>query len=111
MWKNMEKPLITNRLRYVFFSFPYLSLPVFFHVGRHNFGTHVTLSLGVPIETVSRMMGHMSISTTQLYAQVTDKKVDEDMKVLKASGFSGMTELCEEDFTTRKGRKRTPHAI
>lgn len=52
------------------------------------------------------MMGHMSISTTQLYAQVTDKKVDEDMKVLKASGFSGMVELCEEDFTARKSRNR-----
>lgn len=88
-----------------------IDCPLVFHQARHNFGTHVTLSLGVPIETVSRMMGHMSISTTQLYAQVTDKKVDEDMKVLKASGFSGMTELCEEDFTTRKGRKRTPHAI
>lgn len=79
-----------------------------FHQARHNFGTHVTLSLGVPIETVSRMMGHMSVSTTQIYAQVTDKKVDEDMKVLKANGFSGTTELCEEDFTTRKGKKRTP---
>ena len=51
------------------------------------------------------MMGHMSISTTQLYAQVTDKKVDEDMKVLKASGFCGNAELCEEDFIDRKGRK------
>ena len=81
------------------------------HQARHNFGTHVTLSLGVPIETVSRMMGHMSISTTQLYAQVTDKKVDEDMKALKASGFSSTTELCEEDFTARKGRKRPPRAI
>lgn len=82
-----------------------------FHKARHNFGTHVTLSLGVPIETVSRMMGHMSISTTQLYAQVTDKKVDEDMKALKASGFSSTTELCEEDFTARKGRKRPPPAL
>lgn len=78
-----------------------------FHQARHNFGTHVTLSLGVPIETVSRMMGHMSITTTQLYAQVTDKKVDEDMKILKANGFSGTTELCEEDFTARK---RIAHA-
>ena len=88
-----------------------LILLLYFHQARHNFGTHVTLSLGVPIETVSRMMGHMSISTTQLYAQVTDKKVDEDMKALKASGFSGTTELCEEDFIARKGRKRTPRAI
>lgn len=77
-----------------------------FHQARHNFGTHVTLSLGVPIETVSRMMGHMSISTTQLYAQVTDKKVDEDMKVLKANGFNGTAELREEDFTAGKNRKR-----
>lgn len=81
-----------------------------FHQARHNFGTHVTLSLGVPIETVSRMMGHMSITTTQLYAQVTDKKVDEDMKILKAKGFSGTTELCEEDFTAEKNRKRIVHA-
>ena len=36
-----------------------------FHKARHNFGTHVTLSMGVPLETVSRMMGHKSISTTQ----------------------------------------------
>lgn len=81
-----------------------------FHQARHNFGTHVTLSLGVPIETVSRMMGHMSITTTQLYAQVTDKKVDEDMKILKAKGFSRTTELCEEDFTAGKNRKRIAHA-
>jgi len=54
-----------------------------FHMARHNFGTHVTLSMGVPIETVSRMMGHKSITTTQIYAHVTDKKVDEDMKLLK----------------------------
>ena len=51
--------------------------PLVFHQARHNFGTHITLSLGVPIETVSRMMGHTSISTMQIYAQVTDTKVDE----------------------------------
>lgn len=55
-----------------------------FHKARHNFGTHITLSQGVPIETVSRMMGHKSITTTQIYAKVTDKKVDEDMKRLKS---------------------------
>lgn len=80
-----------------------------FHQARHNFGTHITLSLGVPIETVSRMMGHMSISTTQIYAQVTDKKVDEDMKALKATGFSGKTVLCEEDLTTGRRKRRIPH--
>lgn len=54
-----------------------------FHRVRHNFGTHITLSLGVPIETVSRMMGHRRLMTTQIYAHVTDKKVDEDTKLLR----------------------------
>ena len=76
-----------------------------FHQARHNFGTHVTLSLGVPIETVSRMMGHTSISTTQIYAHVTDTKVDEDMKRLRSTGFTGRVDLCEEDFTAGKRRK------
>lgn len=76
-----------------------------FHQARHNFGTHVTLSLGVPIETVSRMMGHTSISTTQIYAHVTDTKVDEDMKRLRSTGFTGRGDLCEEDFTVGKRRK------
>ena len=82
-----------------------------FHQARHNYGTHITLSLGVPIETVSRMMGHTSISTTQIYAQVTDSKVDEDMKRLRATGFGNSIELCEEDFTTKKKRKRKPQAV
>ena len=82
-----------------------------FHQARHNFGTHVTLSLGVPIETVSRMMGHTSISTTQLYAQVTDNKVDEDMKKLRSTGFASRIDLCEEDFTAKKKRKRKPQTV
>ena len=41
-----------------------------FHRARHNFGTHITLSLGVPMETVSRMLGHSRVDTTQIYAQV-----------------------------------------
>ena len=82
-----------------------------FHQARHNFGTHITLSLGVPIETVSRMMGHTSISTTQLYAQVTDNKVDEDMKKLRSTGFASRIDLCEEDFTAKKKRKRKPQTV
>lgn len=71
-----------------------------FHKARHNFGTHITLSLGVPIETVSRMMGHKSISTTQIYAKVTDRKVDEDMKILKAR-TAGHTITLHEDEALR----------
>ena len=82
-----------------------------FHQARHNYGTHITLSLGVPIETVSRMMGHTSISTTQIYAQVTDTKVDEDMKWLRATGFENRIALCEEDFPTKKKRNKKAQTV
>jgi site-specific recombinase XerD len=53
------------------------------HVARHTFATTVTLSNGVPIETVSKMLGHTKIATTQIYARVLEKKIGEDMEVLK----------------------------
>ena len=74
----MEKWLITNKLRYAFFSFPLLSLLVFFHQARHSFGT-LTLTAGIPIESIARMMGHTNIDSTQVYAQVTDRKISSDM--------------------------------
>ncbi len=76
-----------------------------FHKARHNFGTHMTLSLGVPIETVSKMMGHTSITTTQIYAHVTDKKVDEDMKRLKAVTADKRMKLYEEDLNFSRCHK------
>jgi site-specific recombinase XerD len=54
-----------------------------FHLSRHTFATTVTLANGVPIETVSKMLGHNSIRTTQVYAKVIDKKVAEDMRALR----------------------------
>jgi len=53
------------------------------HIGRHTFATTVTLSNGVPIETVSKMLGHTSIKTTQIYSKVVDTKISQDMKILK----------------------------
>lgn len=53
-----------------------------FHCARHTFATTVTLSNGVPIETVSKLLGHTKLSTTQIYAKVLQKKVGEDMKNL-----------------------------
>ena len=54
-----------------------------FHLARHTFATTITLSNGVPIETVSRMMGHTSIKTTQIYSKVVDTKISNDMQNLK----------------------------
>ncbi|MFO8147440.1 MAG: site-specific integrase [Gillisia sp.] len=53
------------------------------HLARHTFATTVTLSKGVPIESVGKMLGHKSLKTTQIYAKVLDEKVEKDMEMLE----------------------------
>jgi integrase len=53
-----------------------------YHMSRYNFATLITLSQGIPLETVSRMMGHKCFRTTQIYASLTRQKINEDMKRL-----------------------------
>ena len=52
-----------------------------YHMGRHTFGSLITLEAGVPIETISKMLGHTNLTTTQLYAKVTPKKLFDDMDI------------------------------
>lgn len=68
-----------------------------FHMARHTFATSVTLTNGVPIESVSKMLGHKNIQTTQHYARVLDKKVSEDMQNLRAK-FTGKSTLLQANY-------------
>ena len=52
------------------------------HLARHTFATTTTLAKGVPIETVSKMLGHTNIETTQIYARITNDKIRKDMQQL-----------------------------
>lgn len=60
-----------------------ISKTLTFHIARHSFATTVTLSNGVPLESVSAMLGHKRIVTTQHYAKMVDKKLEEDMNKLQ----------------------------
>ena len=55
-----------------------------FHLARHTFATTITLTNGVPIESVSKMLGHKSLKTTQHYAKILDRKVSDDMSILRS---------------------------
>ena len=67
-----------------------------FHLARHTFATTITLTNGVPMETVSKLLGHSSIRTTQIYAKVVEKKVRDDMNMLKQK----LEQTMNADFKT-----------
>ena len=81
-WQNTEISLISNGLRLIFTCSLSLALPCIFHQSRHTYAT-LQLANGTDIYTVSKMLGHTNVKTTQIYAKVIDKKKDEATEAFK----------------------------
>ena len=80
--QNTEIQLISNDLRLIFTYSLLLASPCIFHTARHTFATTITLSQGAAMETISRLLGHTNIRTTQIYATVTRPRLDSEMEHL-----------------------------
>ena len=107
-WQNTETMLISNGLRFIFICSLSLALPCIFHCSRHSFATSVCLSNGVPIETVSSMLGHKDIKTTQVYAKITKEKLSKDVEKLsqQINNIEEFTfgNVCNDNTNTINGR-------
>ena len=92
----LVKCLIINDLRLIRTILFFIAFLNITYAARHTFATTITLSHGIPIETVSKMLGHTSIKTTQIYAKILDTKVMDDMAALK-------------ELYTRKETQKSPN--
>jgi len=66
-----------------------------FHMARHTFSTTICLSNGISMETLSKMLGHSNIGTTQIYGKITDHKIQEDMTALTDREHSAFEGYCK----------------
>lgn len=100
-WQNTEIVLISNDLRFIFTCSLFLALPITFHLSRHTFATTVYLCNGGTIEALSKILGHKHISTTQIYAEVTNRMVSSDFRAI-----SGNLAAMQRSVLEKKDRKQ-----
>ena len=81
-WQNTETMLISNGLRFIFTCSLSLAEPITFHQSRHSYAT-LQLAGGTDIYTVSKMLGHTNVRTTQVYAKVVDEKKEKATETIK----------------------------
>jgi len=80
-WQNAETKLISNGLRFILTCPLFLAQPITFHKKRHTHAT-MMLTLGADLYTVSKLLGHKNIATTQIYAKIVDKKKEEAVSLI-----------------------------
>lgn len=93
IWQNPANMLNTNYLSFIYSFLLSLAFLLLMHCARHGFAT-LALSMGMPIESVSRVLGHTNIVTTQIYAKITTQKLDNDLTMLGdrlSKTFNGIT--------------------
>ena len=100
-WQNTETMLISNGLRFIFTCSLFLAQPITFHLSRHTFATTVYLCNGGTIEALSKILGHKHISTTQIYAEVTNRMVSSDFRAI-----SGNLAAMQRSVLEKKDRKQ-----
>lgn len=107
-WQNTGILLISNDLRFIFTCPLFLAQPITFHLARHTFATTICLENGLPIETVSKMLGHRFISTTEIYARVTKSKIAKEMQPLMGSEHTRVLRKALRLCPSRTPKKSSP---
>ena len=92
---NLAKCLIINVLCLIIVVLFFIAFLNITYAARHTNATTVLLSHGVPIETVSRLLGHTDLKTTQIYARITNQKISSDMEILSHKLEKMEKEICD----------------